>query len=360
MDKHTNFAYSTIATAPSPASSGTSLVVASGEGALFPTVPFNCVIWPVGSNPLSTNAEIVRVTNISGDTFTIIRSQESSSARSIIVGDQICAAITAKTFTDIEIPVGTYSTRIALTPFDGMEFFQTDDGRDAPAGKYFYLNSGWNYVNLREEALWYWFDDFGGTIATYRGMVGVGSNFTGSGNNVEILSSSFGTGSSATGSSLLRPGASSAGTTLGFRASTQNFYYKIQITTIPTLSTASQEYMLEFGFTANSTQHPGNIGYLFNYDRLTSTNWLYRNGNGALTDSTVAVAAATSYLLEIFVTSSTVTYWINGSQIASEAINNNTTFVTPIAKIIKSAGTTSRTFEADYLKVWSHLATPRS
>jgi hypothetical protein len=44
----------------------------------------------------------VRVTAISTDTLTITRAQESSSARTIVVGDQIAATITLKTLTDIE------------------------------------------------------------------------------------------------------------------------------------------------------------------------------------------------------------------------------------------------------------------
>lgn len=102
FDTHKNFAYSTVLTAPSPASSGTSLVVQSTDGTKFPAVPFNAVIWPVGLQPTPSNAEIVRVTNISTDTFTITRIQESTSARTVVVGDQISAAITNKTFTDIE------------------------------------------------------------------------------------------------------------------------------------------------------------------------------------------------------------------------------------------------------------------
>lgn len=102
FDAHKNFAYSTVATAPSPATSGTSLVVAAGEGTRFPAVSFNAVIWPAGARPLPSNAEVVRVTNISTDTFTITRTQESSSARTVVVGDQIATFITAKTFTDIE------------------------------------------------------------------------------------------------------------------------------------------------------------------------------------------------------------------------------------------------------------------
>lgn len=102
FDAHKNFAISTVATAPSPATSGTSLVVTTGEGTRFPAVSFNAVVWPAGSVRTPANSEVVRVTNISTDTFTITRTQESSSARTIIVGDYIAAAITAKTVTDME------------------------------------------------------------------------------------------------------------------------------------------------------------------------------------------------------------------------------------------------------------------
>lgn len=115
-DLHKNFAYSTVLTAPSPASSGTSLVVQSGDGTKFPTPPFNATVWPTATAPSVANAEIVRVTGISTDTLTITRAQESSSARTVIVGDQIAATMTAKTFTDIEnlgfnaYKFGAYST----------------------------------------------------------------------------------------------------------------------------------------------------------------------------------------------------------------------------------------------------------
>lgn len=102
VDAHANFAVSTVATAPSPATSGTSLVVGSGHGARFPATPFNAVIYPAGSLPDPTNAEVVRVTNRSTDTLTITRTQEGSSARTVVVGDQIVAAITKKTITDAE------------------------------------------------------------------------------------------------------------------------------------------------------------------------------------------------------------------------------------------------------------------
>jgi hypothetical protein len=103
-DLHKNFAYSNVATAPSPATSGTSLVVTAAQGALFPAVPFNVTVWPASVQPLSTNAEIVTVTAIATDTLTIVRAREGTTARAIIVGDQIAATITAKTLTDCETP----------------------------------------------------------------------------------------------------------------------------------------------------------------------------------------------------------------------------------------------------------------
>lgn len=102
FDAHKNLAVSTVATAPSPATSGTSLVVQSGQGTRFPAVPFNATIWPTGQLPEPSNSEIVRVTAVSTDTLTISRAQEGTTARSVIVGDLIAATITAKALTDIE------------------------------------------------------------------------------------------------------------------------------------------------------------------------------------------------------------------------------------------------------------------
>lgn len=103
FDAHKNFAYSTVATAPSPADTGTTLSTQAGEGSRFPATPFNAIVCPAGQQPLPNNAEIVRVTAVSGDSVTtMVRQQEGTSARSIVVGDQIFAGPTIKTLTDIE------------------------------------------------------------------------------------------------------------------------------------------------------------------------------------------------------------------------------------------------------------------
>jgi hypothetical protein len=130
FDPHANFAYSTVATAPSPAASGTSLTLATGGGALMPTAPFNATVWPAGAQPLSSNAEIVRVTGVAGDVLTIVRAQEGSSARSILVGDQFSATITKKTLTDIEtvVPaVGSISAGAASASL-GQVVFSNSNG----------------------------------------------------------------------------------------------------------------------------------------------------------------------------------------------------------------------------------------
>ena len=102
MDAHKNFAYGTVLTAPSPATSGTSMVLDSGQGALMPAVPFNLTVWPGTTQASASNAEIVRVTAISTDTLTITRAQESTPARAIVVGDRVAATVTNKVLTDAE------------------------------------------------------------------------------------------------------------------------------------------------------------------------------------------------------------------------------------------------------------------
>lgn len=100
MDAYKNFAVSKVATAPDPAASGTSLTVESGNGTYFSSGA-NAVICPDGEQPTWSNAEIVRVTNISTDTLTITRAQEGTTARSVVVGDVIFQGITKKWIDDL-------------------------------------------------------------------------------------------------------------------------------------------------------------------------------------------------------------------------------------------------------------------
>lgn len=102
VDAHKNFAFGHVSIAPVPADTGLSLTLVTGDALKFPTPPFNATVYPIGTRPNPTNAEIVRVTNIVGDVLTIVRQQEGTSPRTILASDEFSATITAKTLTDIE------------------------------------------------------------------------------------------------------------------------------------------------------------------------------------------------------------------------------------------------------------------
>lgn len=84
-----DYATSTVLTAPSPATSGTSLVVQSGHGARFPATPFYVTVHPPSELPTIDNAEKLLVSSKSTDTFTITRAQGDTTAKSIEAGWRI-------------------------------------------------------------------------------------------------------------------------------------------------------------------------------------------------------------------------------------------------------------------------------
>jgi hypothetical protein len=64
-------------------SAATSIALQSGQGAKLPATPFNLIWWNSTDYPNPANdpnVEIVRVTNVSGDTLTITRAQEGTTA----------------------------------------------------------------------------------------------------------------------------------------------------------------------------------------------------------------------------------------------------------------------------------------
>lgn len=106
-----DFATSLIATAPSTPTAGTSLVVTSGEGVRFPATPFYATVHPTTEIPTLDNAEAIQVTNVSTDTFTIVRAQKGTTAKSIATGWRISNTVFSA---DIVTPDGT----VALTNKD--------------------------------------------------------------------------------------------------------------------------------------------------------------------------------------------------------------------------------------------------
>ena len=93
IDNLEDFAFSTVQAAPSPATSGTSLSVQTGDGALFPSGEFDLTCWPPGVLPLKDNAEIARAT-FSGDAATLTRNAYGYGAQAIAAGWQVGQVIT--------------------------------------------------------------------------------------------------------------------------------------------------------------------------------------------------------------------------------------------------------------------------
>lgn len=119
-----NFAYGRVATAPSPATSGTTIVVGSGEGSKMPSTPFRAVVLKAGTlNPYIADGEVINVISRSTDTLTVTRGYESSTPISIEVGDTVLAMPTAGTFSEyLALTGGT------LTPSTNGKIMIVDDG----------------------------------------------------------------------------------------------------------------------------------------------------------------------------------------------------------------------------------------
>jgi hypothetical protein len=171
VDQVVNFAYSTVATSPIPDTTGLSLSVAEGTGSLFPTPPFNATAWPPNVQPLKSNAEIVRVTAVDGDTFTIERAQEDTDAQTITVGWQIAQNITKELIDQIE----------ALVSGGGASYPFIVSGAGSPLGVVvppsigaaYYDTSGvtgWWFAATADESSWV---AFAGLLATNPGLSSV-------------------------------------------------------------------------------------------------------------------------------------------------------------------------------------------
>ena len=96
-----DFGTSTVATAPSPATSGTSLVVEAGHGARFPAATFYVTAHPDGELPTLDNAELLEVTAISTDTLTIVRARGDTTAKSIAIGWRVSNVIRASDYANL-------------------------------------------------------------------------------------------------------------------------------------------------------------------------------------------------------------------------------------------------------------------
>ena len=138
--KLSNNAFATLAAGIN--SSATSITVTSGQGARFPTLSAGDYFYATLIDT-SNNLEIVKCTARSTDVLTVVRAQESTTARAYVTGDRIEIRITAATFVDattvtptavsdqnntstgyFDLPSGTTAERPA-SPANGMVRYNT-------------------------------------------------------------------------------------------------------------------------------------------------------------------------------------------------------------------------------------------
>jgi hypothetical protein len=134
---------------------------------------------------------------------------------------------------------------------------------------------------------------------------------------------------------------------------------------IPTLSTSAERYIIRVGlmdtFTADAVD-----GVYFEYDEATSANWKICAANNSTRTKTITSVAVTSgwtkLYLELNAAGTNATYYANGTSLGSVTTNIPTASgrETSIgAWIIKSAGTTARTFWVDYILLRQAFTTAR-
>ena len=108
-----DYSISTVVTAPSPATSGTTLTVTTGHGTRFGATPFYATLVPEGQLPTLDTAEKVQVTGISGDTLTIVRARGDTTAKTVTAGWLVVGAVFQKDVTPTEVTVATAAATAA-------------------------------------------------------------------------------------------------------------------------------------------------------------------------------------------------------------------------------------------------------
>ena len=120
----TNFAATTLASGIN--SAVTSLTVASGTGALFPTLAgaqyFYCVLADAATG---VTREVIKVTARSTDTFTITRAQDGTTGQTYITGDKVELRLTAA-------GIATLATTETAQTFAGVQTFSSAPVLSAP------------------------------------------------------------------------------------------------------------------------------------------------------------------------------------------------------------------------------------
>jgi hypothetical protein len=151
MLKIANSAYGTLAASIN--SSATTIVLDAGQGARFPTFNTGDVGYTTLSDS-SNNLEIVKVTARSGDTFTVERGQDGTTARAYAAGDRMDMRPVAACFTSL-LDVATAEASYATTAFVGTAVASKLDATTANA-TYAKLAGGNTISGTQKLAVTHW------------------------------------------------------------------------------------------------------------------------------------------------------------------------------------------------------------
>jgi len=140
-----------------------------------------------------------------------------------------------------------------------------------------------------------------------------------------------------------------------------------QVVRIPNLSDGTQTFTAHFGFSEGSygASFSGNHHIKFIHDN-TSANWqttVKNNNTQTLTASSTAVTTGwTKLRIVVNATASSVSFFVNGTELSSSPmtmnIPDNTDAMTIGWGITKSAGTTARIIDTDYVSFYQKLTNP--
>jgi hypothetical protein len=171
----------------------------------------------------------------------------------------------------------------------------------------------------------------------------------------------LGTGTTTTGSASIQAGNLSS-FSLGQGLTTLEWYINI-----PTLSTITEEFSLRIGF-MDSITGASTDGMYFRYDRLTTTFWrISARANSVSTDATTATTVVTGWTrLKIVVNAAgtSASFFVNGTEVSGSPLTTNIPTgagreTTVAASLIKSAGSSARVVNFDYVAFDIDLTTPR-
>jgi hypothetical protein len=172
--KLSNNAFGTLAAGIN--SSATSITLTSGQGARFPTLGAGDYFYATLIDT-SNNLEIVKCTARSTDVLTVVRAQESTTARAYVTGDRIEIRLTAQTFIDAVNEIGP--TQVSDEANSSTGYFDLPSGTTAqrpgsPNGGMIRHNTTTGYIEYYDPSTSQWvgvgeFTASGGTVTTSGG-----------------------------------------------------------------------------------------------------------------------------------------------------------------------------------------------